>query len=158
MVTEKFLEWFDRGWDKWELWYKRKKEVKERKREVKEEFYDGSPVIGGEKDRPVRLSVGFKILLGTAIFLSGILVHIYLGDDVIGVPAGDSWRFKNAYKLFTEAFVLCYFVSVFFDAGFHSNQQKTIQQCSVWIWDSSEYCYSCSIISVSANRWILYEF
>ena len=43
--------------------------MKERKREVKEEFYDGSPVIGGEKDRPVRLSVGFKIMLGTAIFL-----------------------------------------------------------------------------------------
>lgn len=92
------------------------------------------------------------------LFFIGDFSAYLSGDDVIGVLAGDSWRFKNAYKLFTEAFVLCYFVSVFFDAGFHSNQQKTIQQCSVWIWDSSEYCYSCSIISVSTNRWILYEF
>lgn len=110
MVTEKFLEWFDRGWDKWELWYKRKKEVKERKREVKEEFYDGSPVIGGEKDRPVRLSVGFKILLGTAIFLSGILVHIYLGMMLsVSWPeiVGDSKMLINYSQRLLYCVILC---------------------------------------------------
>lgn len=110
MVTEKFLEWFDRGWDKWELWYKRKKEVKERKRKEKEEFYDGSPVIGGEKDRPVRLSVGFKILLGTAIFLSGILVHIYLGMMLsVSWPeiVGDSKMLINYSQRLLYCVILC---------------------------------------------------
>lgn len=110
MVTEKFLEWFDRGWDKWELWYKRKKEVKERKRKEKEEFYDGSPVIGGEKDRPVRLSAGFKILLGTAIFLSGILVHIYLGMMLsVSWPeiVGDSKMLINYSQRLLYCVILC---------------------------------------------------
>ena len=49
MITEKFLEWFDRGWDKWELWYKRKKEVKERKRKEKEEFMTGHLLLEGRR-------------------------------------------------------------------------------------------------------------
>lgn len=84
--------------------------MKERKREVKEEFYDGSPVIGGEKDRPVRLSVGFKILLGTAIFLSGILVHIYLGMMLsVSWPeiVGDSKMLINYSQRLLYCVILC---------------------------------------------------
>ena len=113
MVTEKFLEWFDRGWDKWELWYKRKKEVKERKREVKEEFYDGSPVIGGEKDRPVRLSVGFKILLGTAIFLSGFLVSTYL-QRMLSAPWSEIFGDSEMLVEYSQKLLYCIILSLCF--------------------------------------------
>ena len=113
MVTEKFLEWFDRGWDKWELWYKRKKEVKERKREVKEEFYDGSPVIGGEKNRPVRLSVGFKILLGTAIFLSGFLVSTYL-QRMLSAPWSEIFGDSEMLVEYSQKLLYCIILSLFF--------------------------------------------
>lgn len=113
MVTEKFLEWFDRGWDKWELWYKRKKEVKERKREVKEEFYDGSPVIGGEKERPVRLSVGFKILLGTAIFLSGFLVSTYL-QRMLSAPWPEIFGDSEMLVEYSQKLLYCIILSLCF--------------------------------------------
>ena len=113
MVTEKFLEWFDRGWDKWELWYKRKKEVKERKREEKEEFYDGSPVIGREKDRPVRLSVGFKILLGTAIFLSGFLVSTYL-QRMLSAPWSEIFGDSEMLVEYSQKLLYCIILSLFF--------------------------------------------
>ena len=113
MVTEKFLEWFDRGWDKWELWYKRKKEVKERKREEKEEFYDGSPVIGGEKDRPVRLSVGFKILLGTAIFLSGFLVSTYL-QRMLSAPWSEIFGDSEMLVEYSQKLLYCIILSLCF--------------------------------------------
>lgn len=113
MVTEKFLEWFDRGWDKWELWYKRKKEVKERKREVKEEFYDGSPVIGGENDRPVRLSVGFKILLGTAIFLSGFLVSTYL-QRMLSAPWSEIFGDSEMLVEYSQKLLYCIILSLCF--------------------------------------------
>ena len=113
MVTEKFLEWFDRGWDKWELWYKRKKEVKERKMEEKEEFYDGSPVIGGEKDRSVRLSVGFKILLGTAIFLSGFLVSTYL-QRMLSAPWSEIFGDSEMLVEYSQKLLYCIILSLFF--------------------------------------------
>ena len=36
-----------------------------------------SPIIYREKEKPIRLTVGFKILLGFAIFLSGVMVLAY---------------------------------------------------------------------------------
>lgn len=107
MVTEKFLEWFDRGW---ELQNKRKKGEKQRKRGEKEEVYDGSPIIGREKERPVRLSVGFKILLGTAIFLSGVLVWVYL-QRMLSLPwpeiLGDSELLVKHSQRLLYCIILC---------------------------------------------------